>query len=171
MLSDLLVSISRVKQTIPNIKLVVAGKGNEIPAYKKEVEMLGILDQVSFEGFVSDDLLPQYYAGANVLVLPSRNQAEGFGMVITEAAACGTPAIATLVGGIPAALIDNVTGLLVEPSNVDELTKKIVKMLSNSEYAEDLGKKAQERSEKEFSLPVVTKKFLAIIDDVIKQSN
>jgi glycosyltransferase involved in cell wall biosynthesis len=166
-LSDLLVAISLLKEAVPTIKLIVVGRGNEIPVYKEEAKALGIEDSVSFEGFVSDELLPQYYAGADLLALPSRDEAEGFGMVITEAAACGTPSVATNVGGVPAALIDGVTGYLVPPSNPQVLSQKIKELLSDKEHAARLGHNAYERIKKDFSLPVVTSIFVDSISSLL----
>ncbi len=168
-LDDIIKAVAELRSSIKNIKLVVVGKGNNIDSYKKYAASLGIENQVSFEGFVEDDVLPQYYAGADVLVLPSKDKSEGFGMVITEAAACGTPAVASRIGGIPAALIDGETGILVSPNNVLQLSAAMKKILDNGTFAKKLGDNASLRIKKEFALSVVTSKFVDIICKIEKK--
>jgi glycosyltransferase involved in cell wall biosynthesis len=170
-LDDLLAAVAKIKQVIPKIKLIVVGGGDNLEHYRERARSLGIADDVNFAGFVTNELLPEYYAGADVFALPSRDQSEGFGMVATEAAACGTPAVATTVGGIPAAVVDGLTGLLVPPSNIKELTAALEKILLDAPLAEKLGEQASQRAEREFSLPIVTQKFIKIVDDVIKENN
>jgi glycosyltransferase involved in cell wall biosynthesis len=70
-----------------------------------------------------------------VCVLPSTNRSEGLGLVLIEALACQTPIIGTRVGGIPFAVLDNTTGLLVEPGNVNALAGAIDRILADTELA------------------------------------
>jgi glycosyltransferase involved in cell wall biosynthesis len=167
-LDDALMAIAKIKESIPNVKLVIVGRGNHIDHYRSRVSALKITDNVSFEGFVENRLITEYFAGADLLVLPSRDKAEGFGMVIIEAAAVGTPAVATTVGGIPAAIVDGVTGLLVPPSNVDELAKAIKKILEDPALTKKLGDNASERIKNDFSWKKVTDEFLSVMTDAMK---
>jgi glycosyltransferase involved in cell wall biosynthesis len=130
---DVLVkAVAQAKATNPDIQLIVAGKGNAVPSYRRLAESLGIANDVSFPGFISDEDLPKYYAGADVFTLPSTNQAEGFGMVLVEAQACQTPVIGSRVGGIPFVIRDKQTGLLVEPGNVTQLAAAIETVLTTN---------------------------------------
>jgi glycosyltransferase involved in cell wall biosynthesis len=128
----LLRAVAKAKKYIPNIQLVAAGDGDAVPKYKALAQELGIAENVDFTGFVSDKLLPRYYAGADVFVLPSTNESEGFGMVLIEAQACGTPVIGARVGGIPYAIQEGVTGELISANSESELTNRIVNLLDNS---------------------------------------
>jgi glycosyltransferase involved in cell wall biosynthesis len=65
--------------------------------------------------------------------------------------ACGLPVIATKVGGIPMQVIDNVTGILIELNNIEQLKNAILLLVNNKELREKMGKAARERVEKEFS--------------------
>ena len=125
---DVLVrAVAQAKRKVSNIQMVAVGSGDAIPMYIRLAEELGISDIVDFPGFVPDKDLPRYFAGADVFVLPSTTDAEGFGMVLAEAMACGTPVIGTNVGGVPFLVEDNNTGTLVEPNSVSELAEAIIK--------------------------------------------
>jgi glycosyltransferase involved in cell wall biosynthesis len=125
---DILIkAVADAKKKIPNIYLIAVGSGDAIPVYKKIAHQMGISEMVSFPGFIDDESLPKYYAGANMLVLPTTTNAEGFGMVLAEAMACGVPVIGTEVGGVPYLLTDKATALLIPPNNVASLSKAIVK--------------------------------------------
>ena len=102
---DLLIgAVADLRHDGKAVQLVAVGQGDDLPRYRRLAQAAGIADNVTFTGFISDSDLPGYYAAADVFVLPSTSQAEGFGMVLVEAAACGTPVIGTDVGGIPAAM-------------------------------------------------------------------
>jgi glycosyltransferase involved in cell wall biosynthesis len=97
-----------------NAVLLIAGDGparNELEALARD---LGIADSVRFLGRVSEDVLLRAYQSADVCVVPSV-ALEGFGLVVLEALACGTPVIGTDVGGIPEAL-GGLDGTLVVPA-------------------------------------------------------
>ena len=79
-------------------------------AYEKYVNSLGLNDVVTFLSSVQSDRLPEIYNIADVLVLPS--ETEGTPMCILEASACGTPVIASAVGGIPKLIHEGINGLL-----------------------------------------------------------
>lgn len=95
----------------PEIEFLIAGTGRHERHLRKLAEQLGVSHQVEFLGYVPDEELPALYSAADALVLPSRY--EGFGLVLLEAVACGTPVIGTDVGGIPTA-IDDDFGIVVK---------------------------------------------------------
>ena len=108
-------AIARISDRAPGAVLRIVGPTPD-PAYRAQLEDAarrhGIADRVVFDGEVGRSDLPAVYRAASVLVLPSVG--EGFGMVVAEALACGTPAIARLDGGGPAEQItDGVDGRLV----------------------------------------------------------
>jgi len=96
-----------------NTYLVLAGGGNMIPEYKKLAKSLGIDNKTIFTGFIDEKSLIDLYRGSYMLVLPTLTAAEGFGMVLIEANACGKPVIGSKVGGIKYVIRDGETGLLV----------------------------------------------------------
>ncbi len=127
----LIKAVAKARITIPNLQVLMIGKGDGIPDYKEICKKYDVSDNFSFLGFIKDKDLPKYYAGSDVLVLPSTTAAEGFGMVIIEAAACGTPAIGTRIGGIPYAISDYTTGILCKPKSITDLTNKIIDIFND----------------------------------------
>ncbi len=98
---------------------------------------LGLEDLVTFMGAQSQDLLPYYYSAAQVVVIPSHY--ESFGMVALEAMACGTPVIASDVGGLSYTVRDGETGYLVRRGDPEALADKIAALLFNRVLAKKLG--------------------------------
>ena len=111
--------------------------------YHGEVEfralsLLGLDGAVRFLGPQPQDVLPLYYAAADATVLPSRY--ESFGMVALEAMACGSPVIASRVGGLTTTVRDGVTGFLVREGNVAALADRIDRLLGDPDLAWRLGR-------------------------------
>lgn len=100
------------------------------------VEDLNLGDRVRLTGYIPDELLETYYRKAELFVLPSKY--EPFGMTALEAMSCGTPVIATRFGGIRDDLKNEVDSLLVDPSDPDELSGGILKVLTNKALADRL---------------------------------
>ena len=107
---------------------------------------MGLGDVVKFCGFVPSDALRDLYSSSCAVVLPTENIAEGFGMVVLEAAACRVPAIASRVGGIPAAVVDGETGILIEPGDTEELANALVRVASDGKLRERLAENAYQRT-------------------------
>jgi D-inositol-3-phosphate glycosyltransferase len=98
---------------------------------------LGIADLVTFLGARAQDALPDHYSAADVVVMPSYY--ESFGMVALEAMACGTPVIASQVGGLSFTVQDGVTGFLVPGRDPPALAKKITLLLKDQVLRNKLG--------------------------------
>ena len=138
-LDILIPAIAQLRDQYKDILLLAVGKGDAIPRYQKLVNQFGLNDHVLFPGPVEDFELADFYRLANVCVLPSTNRSEGLGLVLLEASACQTPIIGTRVGGIPSVIQDNITGLLVEPENVNALAGAMDRILADSQLATSLG--------------------------------
>lgn len=110
--NDLLEAFPAVLSQRPDTLLVYVGEGREQAVMAARARALGCLANVRFAGAVAHADLPGWFHAANVLCLPSHN--EGVPNVVLEAMACGTPVVATHVGGIPEVL-PSFAGILVEP--------------------------------------------------------
>lgn len=113
------------------------------------VQALGIQDCTVFAGRVGHDQLPLFYTAADVCVIPSHY--EPFGLVAIEAMACGTPVVASDVGGLKFTVIPEETGLLVPPKNVDGFANAIQRLLSDSVWTQKVRRKAALRVQQNFS--------------------
>jgi glycosyltransferase involved in cell wall biosynthesis len=108
----LLRALAKVKTAQPGLRAVIIGEGYERGALEAERAELGATDWISLPGRVGDEELVDWYRRA--WVVASSSQREGWGMTLTEAAACGTPAVATAIAGHADAVLDGESGLLVD---------------------------------------------------------
>jgi D-inositol-3-phosphate glycosyltransferase len=100
---------------------------------------LALDEIVTFVGDVADDVLPQYYAACDALVLPSRDMSEGFGLTLLEANATGKPVIASNVGGIPYVVKNGYNGILVPPNDAIALSRAILSFVKDLEKTREMG--------------------------------
>lgn len=114
-------------KSYPNLVLLVAGGGDDLPRLKHLVEQLHLEEHVLFAGRISDEEKVDYYNLADAFAMPSTG--EGFGFVFLEAAACGLPVLGGSVDGSRDALLDGELGLLVDPNDRDELLSGLREIL------------------------------------------
>ena len=129
---NLLHATRALKEYFP-IKLVAVGGGDqsqpELKRLRKLSAELQIEDSVSFMGSMRQEELPPLYNAADVCVVPSYY--ESFGLVALESLACGTPVVASRVGGISNVVRDGETGYILEENRPQFLTETIAKLFSN----------------------------------------
>jgi len=116
----------------------------EMNRLKSLCQEVGVGDMVIFLGKRSQDSLPYYYSAAEVVVVPSHY--ESFGMVALEAMACGTPVVASQVGGLAFLVQDGVTGYHVPDDDPEILAKYLSMLITDSELRRVLGKQASEHA-------------------------
>jgi phosphatidylinositol alpha-1,6-mannosyltransferase len=121
---------------------VVVGRGEELEQLKQLADRLGVLDRVRFFTEVPDRDLPAIYSSAVAYLGLSRvmeQRAEGFGIALLEAASCGLPVIAARTGGIPDAVCDGETGVLVDPGDLGQVEEAASRVLDDPALASRLG--------------------------------
>lgn len=123
--------------------LLVIGEGELKKEYQLLSEQLGITGSTIFLGDVSDTQLPTCYAASDLLVLPSKDRSEGFGLTLLEANASGKPVVASRVGGTSSVVKHNYNGLLVSPNDADALSKSIFYLLKNQRARLAMGRNAR----------------------------
>ncbi|MFA6304727.1 MAG: glycosyltransferase family 4 protein [Patescibacteria group bacterium] len=146
-------ALPELLQKFPNLVYLIVGEGPESLKLKTQSLKLGLENKVIFLANVSDEELSWYYQTADVFVMPAQNLAgdvEGFGIVYLEAASFGLPVVAASCGGVMEAVLNEQTGLLVEPSNSKDLIEKISRLLADQEFHQRLGNAAKARVEQEF---------------------
>jgi len=125
---EVLELLPELARDIPNLTYVIAGDGNDRDRLREKAHRLGMTSRVVFTGRVEEREKADLYRLADVYVMPSRG--EGFGIVLMEAMACGVPVVASLADGGREALRDGALGILVDPSNPDDIRRGILSALS-----------------------------------------
>lgn len=145
-------ALPRVLAEVPDAIYLVVGDGPLRQELDHLAQTSGVHESIVFAGTVdhlSDDL-PRYYGACDLFVMVSRprpqaRETERFGMAYVEAGACGKPVVGGRSGGAAEAVEDGITGLLVDPTNLDEVASAIIQVLSDSELAQRLGENARAR--------------------------
>ncbi|MDD5149117.1 MAG: glycosyltransferase family 4 protein [Flavobacterium sp.] len=150
-LDYLLEALKVVKIKIPNIKLIIGGKGKLLEEYKRIIEQNNLTKNVQFLGFVQDKDLIKYYNQSQIFVLPSINNKEGFGMVLTEALACEVPVISTSIVGVAEDIKSNNCGIIVQPKNSQALANSIIQLLKNPNLLKKMGRNGRRLISKKYS--------------------
>ncbi|MDI9615099.1 glycosyltransferase family 4 protein [Methanothermobacter sp.] len=162
----LLNALKIVKRTMSDFKLIVGGKGSLIGEYKKLAKKLGIEENVEFHGFISNEKLASYYSYADIFVLPSVSNEEGFGMVALESLACGTPVIVTDIVGVSRDLADYKAGIVVKPRDVEDLSKSIIKLINDPEGRLKMGRNGRKLVEEKYTWREVARRTEKIYEDL-----
>ncbi|MEB3149878.1 MAG: glycosyltransferase family 1 protein [Sphaerospermopsis sp.] len=156
-----------------NLKLIIGGgstpgnsDGRERDRIEGIVNELGMGECTVFPGLLKQEILPTYYAAADVCVIPSHY--EPFGLVAVEAMACGTPVIASDVGGLQFSVVNENTGLLVPPQNVAAFSNAIDRILGNSEWRAELGKSGKRRVISKFSWDGVASQLDSLYTELLQ---
>jgi glycosyltransferase involved in cell wall biosynthesis len=139
---DMIRIAAAARDRVPGLELVVIGDGYERENLEGLVRSLDAEEWVRMPGRVTDDELLALYRSA--WVVTSASIAEGWGMTLTEAAACGTPAVATRIAGHQDSVVDGQTGLLAGSSA--EFVEQLVAVLSDRELRDRLSEGAQKHA-------------------------
>jgi len=141
------------------IKALIVGSGNLKVQYQKKVKEMGLEDQIKFAGHVFNEDLPQHYNLADVVVLPSINKNEAFGIVLIEALACGKPIMASNLRGVRCVVENNHNGLLLEPNDPQDIAEKIVFLYKDKEKQKQFSDHALKCVNEKYRSAIVSEKL------------
>ncbi len=158
-------ALPRILREFPAVQYWIAGKGAHRAALENLARERGVAEHVRFLGFVPEERRLELYQQCSVYVMPSRSSDargdfEGFGITFLEANACGKPVIGGRGGGVGEAVLDGVTGLLVDPECEADVAEKILRLLRDPVYARRLGAEGRARVERELNWETTTKRVL-----------
>jgi glycosyltransferase involved in cell wall biosynthesis len=128
-LDKLLKALVIVKEQVPNVWLAIAGKGPLHETLVQLVRDLNLEEQVKFLGFLPDEDLPIAYQATDLTIMPSQSL-EGFGLVLIESLACGTPALCTPVGGMPEVVEPFHPALVTHSAEERAIAERIIDFLT-----------------------------------------
>jgi glycosyltransferase involved in cell wall biosynthesis len=151
-----------------DLSFLVVGKGPLLNRVKERINDLNLSTRVQLTGFVDYSELPKYYNQMKLYVLPS--YIEGIPSTVFEAMACGTPVLATPVGGIPDVIQDGRTGFLLTKNDPDAIAFKINCLLSNDKLMNKISSSACKYVHTEFTSEKVAESWRAIINSLYARS-
>jgi phosphatidylinositol alpha-1,6-mannosyltransferase len=145
-------ALPAIAEQVPDVALVIAGTGPEERRLRKRAAGRRVI----FAGRVPDEDAPALYALADVFGLPVADrwfglEIEGLGVVLLEAAACGTPCVTGRSGGTPEAVLDGETGFVIDAKDPRALTTAVVKLLNDPTLAAAMGTAGRAHVDKGFS--------------------
>jgi len=158
-------ALPTVRAAVPTARYAVAGAGARRPHLERLVAELGLGEAVRFLGFVSDEDLPALYNAADLYVGASRRfdrLAEGFGISLVEAAACGLAVVGGRSGGVPDAVREGETGILVDPDEPAAVAAGIVSLLRDEAARRRLGTAGRRAVETFYNWDRVARDFIRI---------
>jgi glycosyltransferase involved in cell wall biosynthesis len=158
----LLRAFAIVLKVLPEARLVIIGEGDGRPAFEQLSRELQIHHATTFTGFLPLEEKVRILNQVQVVVNTSAK--EGWGLTVTEANACGVPAVASDVPGLRDAVKDHETGLLYEYGNIEQLAEKILLLLRDEHLRSRLMKGALE-----YAQSLTWDKSAEIMMDVIEQ--
>ncbi|MEW6009210.1 MAG: glycosyltransferase family 4 protein [Candidatus Omnitrophota bacterium] len=166
-------SLADLTKEEPSIIYLVVGEGKDEHRLKDLVRNLNLDNYVKFVGAVAHEKLPQFYAACDIFInavreidRQGRGETEGFGLVNIEASACAKPVIAGATGGVVDAVLDNKTGLLINPTSSDELKQAILRLLRDNEFARKLGETGRQMVLEKFNLKNMKKDLTKILESL-----
>ncbi len=135
---------------VPQAVYVIAGTGEYEPELRQIAADVGVADRVRFVGAVEESDLPRLYNLADLFLMPNRSMpgsgnVEGFGIVFLEAGASGLPVIGGRSGGVPDAVCEGQSGLLVDGASAEAIAEAALKLLTNPELARRMGEQGRRR--------------------------
>jgi glycosyltransferase involved in cell wall biosynthesis len=167
-IDHLLAGFSLLLDKIPEARLVIVGDGDYKGHLMDFAKKLNLEDQVEFTGYVDKHEKVKRLQKSWVAVCPSLK--EGWGLTNIEANACGTPVVASNVPGLKDSVIGGKTGLLFEYGNVQELSRCMIKILSDTDYRENLIRGGIAWA-KTFSWDEAAAKTLELMEEIIKEGS
>lgn len=149
---------TRVLRNIPKVTFIIVGDGPEEFLFKSRVLAAGLQDHFIFSGNQAHEVLPFFYASADLFLLTSHY--EGFGRVVLESLLSGVPVVSTACGG-PQDLIDNgQSGYLVPCGDINGLADRVIELLDNDQSASLMGIAGQKIMMNQFSLLSLTDRMI-----------
>ena len=152
-------------QTCPNLRLLIAGDGEQMDMLKKLSAELGVERQVCFAGWITDT--DSFYHAIDINTLTSLS--ETFPYSLTEGARAALPTVASRVGGVPYLIEHGIHGLLFEAGDAEGLARCLVSLARDPTLREHLGQRLYQRAKADFSLESTLERQLTIYRTILRR--
>jgi phosphatidylinositol alpha-1,6-mannosyltransferase len=167
-------AVARILPDFPNLHYLIVGTGPDEQRLRKLIAELGIGGAVTLLGYVPDDQLPDFYHSCDVFTMPNREEEngdiEGFGMIFMEASAAGKPVVGGRSGGTADAVLHGVTGMLVNPKEVDDVAATLKLLFGNPDLRRRLGSAGSRRAREEFRWSTRAELLRHLSDEIVQKS-
>ena len=152
-------------ESCPNLRLLIAGDGEQMGMLKELAGQLGVAKQVCFAGWESDT--DSFYNALDINTLTSLS--ETFPYSLTEGARAGLPTVASRVGGVPYLIEHGVHGLLFEAGDAQALSRHLVTLASDPELRRHMGQRLYQRAREDYSLESTLQRQLTIYETILRR--
>ncbi len=160
--------VSAAKFMDKNTKFLIVGTGEYEPVIADYIHDLNLKDRVTIVGKVPDEELPLYYSACDVFVLPSLTRLEAFGIVGLEAMASGKPVIVSDIPGVREVITDGREGYLAPPMEIENLAKKIKKLLFDPKLRNRMGRFGRKKVVENFEISKVVDQLESVYRGVAR---
>jgi glycosyltransferase involved in cell wall biosynthesis len=158
---DFIKAMSLILKERGEVEFLIGGDGPLFDEIKKDLNDNGLRDKVKLTGWITHDKLPDYLNELKVLVLPSYS--EGLPNIMLEALACGTPVLATPVGGVPDVIKDGETGFILENNSPEVIAENVMLVLEHPDL-ERIMENGRGLVEREFSYDAAVERYRKILN-------
>ena len=159
----LLQAVESLHHSYPQIRLIIFGEGYLDDQLRAQAASLGLGGIVQFAGFRDD--LDDFMSCFDIFAHPALT--EGLGVATLKAAAAGVPVVGFAAGGLPEAVVDGETGILVQPENVAQMGDAIARLIDENELRQVMGSAGRERMQKEFSIDTMVDKHVDLYESIL----
>jgi glycosyltransferase involved in cell wall biosynthesis len=159
----LLDAVARIRPRYPQLRLIVFGQGPLERELKEHTAGLGLGDIVQYAGFRPE--LDQYLSRIDLVVHPAL--AEGLGVAALKASAAGVPVVAFAAGGLAEAVVDEETGILVAPGDVDALADAIARLADSPELRRRFGDAGRALMQRDFSVDAMVAGHVRLYEKIL----
>lgn len=149
----------------PDARLVIVGDGPDRSIIESRIAQLNLSESVEILPQVPHRDVPNIMSGFDVMVLPSN--AESFGVVALEAAACEVPVVASNVGGLPEVVIEGRTGYLVPPRDPVELAERVIRLVESSDLRRTFGRQGRIMVLERYAWPTCVDRMESVYRDLL----
>ena len=161
-------AIPLILKSHSNIKFLIGGDGVLFDDVVEELKSKGVYDRVRLIREIPHEEVPNYLNEMKLLILPSYS--EGIPGIVQEAMACGTPVLATSVGGIPDLIKDGETGFIMEDNSPECIAENVIRALEHPNL-DKIVKNARKLIEDEYSYDVMVRKCKIALDELMERKS
>jgi glycosyltransferase involved in cell wall biosynthesis len=165
----LLEACADLKRRGLEFRCVLVGDGRSREEIQANRARLGLAGTVDIVGVATQADVLKWWHRAAIAALPSHS--EGMPVALMEAAACGLPAVATAVGGVPELVEDGETGFVIKPGDALTFANALERLLVDPEMAAHMGVAARRRAQERFSVHLQVDRLLALWSDVLSEDS